>query len=216
MALKPTLDTLDGLEESLHSHYVEKDGKFVLDLDGEVPAPGLKNALDAERNARKLSDAKIAELQAKIDAGDENSLKEKEQYKELWEKEKGKNQELVEKNRNTKRSFFVKNLVGNLTKDEKKAKVLKTTVLQHVGFDDQGQLSVQGLPEVDSLDKLSDYCKETYPFLIDGSKASGGGAPGNRGGGGSAGKTMTQSDFTKMTPAEKMKFMKSGGQIVKE
>ena len=37
MALKSSLDTLDEVHEALHEHYVEKDGKFVLQAEGLVP-----------------------------------------------------------------------------------------------------------------------------------------------------------------------------------
>ena len=34
MALQATLDTLDGIDAALAAHYVQKDGKFHLDLQG--------------------------------------------------------------------------------------------------------------------------------------------------------------------------------------
>jgi hypothetical protein len=37
MALKPVIDTLDGLPPAIREHYVAKDGKYQLALDGEHP-----------------------------------------------------------------------------------------------------------------------------------------------------------------------------------
>ena len=69
MGLKYQIDSLDGLDESVAAMYVEKDGKFVLDVSGlpEPPKPpdtpviptpedttGLKSALKKEREARKV------------------------------------------------------------------------------------------------------------------------------------------------------------------
>lgn len=58
--LKLVVDSIDSLEESVRGYYVEKDGKFVLDVDGIEDTSGLKNALSAER---KRADA--AEKQRK-------------------------------------------------------------------------------------------------------------------------------------------------------
>jgi hypothetical protein len=49
MALKLTVDSLDGVDEALRPLYVEKDGKFSLAVDGIEDTSGLKNALAAER-----------------------------------------------------------------------------------------------------------------------------------------------------------------------
>lgn len=47
MALKPVLDTLEGLPEALHEHYVLRDGKYVVDVpvDEHPDTKGMKNAL---------------------------------------------------------------------------------------------------------------------------------------------------------------------------
>lgn len=48
-ALKLSVDSIDGLDESVRGLYVEKDGKFHLDVDGIEDTGGLKSALSAER-----------------------------------------------------------------------------------------------------------------------------------------------------------------------
>lgn len=64
--LAMTLDTLDGVDDSIKSFYVEKDGKFHLDVDGHdkndtgdrIP----KARLDQEIEKRKASDASLKEV----------------------------------------------------------------------------------------------------------------------------------------------------------
>lgn len=75
MPLKVVLDTLDDLDEALKPLYAEKDGAFVLDVEGVDSHPdvaNLRNAYQAEKAKRqeqgaKLQDtlAKLAELEAK-------------------------------------------------------------------------------------------------------------------------------------------------------
>src|SRR4051812_49315938 len=48
-ALQLSVDSIDGLDEALRSLYVEKDGKFQLDVDGIEDTSGLKTALQKER-----------------------------------------------------------------------------------------------------------------------------------------------------------------------
>ena len=49
MALKLSVDNLDGIEENIKGLYVEKDGKFVLPVDGIEDTSALKGALAKER-----------------------------------------------------------------------------------------------------------------------------------------------------------------------
>jgi hypothetical protein len=59
MALLPTIDSLEAVPETARGAYVEKDGKFHLDI--ELPdVTGLKRALDAERGLNKAAKDKVA------------------------------------------------------------------------------------------------------------------------------------------------------------
>jgi hypothetical protein len=52
MVLKATLDTLDGLPEAVHEHYVQRDGKYYLETDGlrtQADVDRLQSALNKER-----------------------------------------------------------------------------------------------------------------------------------------------------------------------
>lgn len=66
MALKYQLDTLEGLDEGIAALYIEKDGRFTLDVDGHAnPEAGdriPKSRLDAEIEKRKIADATLKEV----------------------------------------------------------------------------------------------------------------------------------------------------------
>lgn len=49
MALKLSVDTLDGIDDAFKPLYIEKDGKFSLQVDGIEDTAGLKTALQKER-----------------------------------------------------------------------------------------------------------------------------------------------------------------------
>lgn len=60
MALKPTLDTLDGLHEEVAKLYIKKDGKFVLDVDNS----GRDSALQKERDRAEAAEKALKEREA--------------------------------------------------------------------------------------------------------------------------------------------------------
>lgn len=68
-AIKPVLETLDGLDEPIAALYVETDGKFVLDLEDIESHPaldGLRVTIPKLRDEVKGRDTQIKELKAKI------------------------------------------------------------------------------------------------------------------------------------------------------
>ena len=84
MTLQLTIDTLDGVPEPLREFYEEKDGKFVLKVEGIEDTSGLKSALQKEREAAKeakkykdlgLTPDQIAELKQAADKADEDKAR---------------------------------------------------------------------------------------------------------------------------------------------
>lgn len=63
MALALVVDSLDGIKEEQRSLYVEKDGKFRLDVDGIEDTSGLKSALQKERDAAKEAARKVKQIE---------------------------------------------------------------------------------------------------------------------------------------------------------
>lgn len=69
MALKVLLDTLDGVDDAVKTFYAEKDGKFVLDVEGIDDHPdvsNLKNAYSRTKEDREKAKTEAATLKAKI------------------------------------------------------------------------------------------------------------------------------------------------------
>lgn len=66
MALAFKLKSLDGIEESVKSLYVERDGEFHLDVTGIEDTSGLKSALQKERDAAKAERQRAKELEDKF------------------------------------------------------------------------------------------------------------------------------------------------------
>ncbi|MGB3833789.1 MAG: hypothetical protein WA975_18210 [Mesorhizobium sp.] len=85
MALRTILDSLDGIEEGLHDLYEEKDGKFVLQLDGIDDHPAVASLRNGHSNSkrerdearRKLADAekKLRDIPEDFDAAEWTRLK---------------------------------------------------------------------------------------------------------------------------------------------
>lgn len=69
MTLRAVVDSLDGIPESLHDEYIEKDGKFYLDLDGTLNAHTavvpLANSLANVRKEKKTLQDRVTALEAR-------------------------------------------------------------------------------------------------------------------------------------------------------
>ena len=69
MALKVLLDTLDGVDDAVKTLYAERDGKFVLDVEGVDDHPdvsNLKSAYSRTKEDREKAKTEAAALKAKI------------------------------------------------------------------------------------------------------------------------------------------------------
>lgn len=102
MALKKTIAALTEVDEALRTLYVEKDGKFLLDLEGEDDAGAeLKVALEKERRSRSAAEKALKDLKSQL--GDMDPEKAKEALRMIAELEEknllgeGKFEEAVSK-----------------------------------------------------------------------------------------------------------------------
>jgi hypothetical protein len=77
-ALAKTLekDAWAKLGKEVQAFYVEKDGKYVLDLEGEEDTSGLKSALEKERTGRKAAERLFKELQTQFEGLDPEVIRE--------------------------------------------------------------------------------------------------------------------------------------------
>lgn len=220
MGLQFEVESLDGIDEGIQSLYSEHEGKFRLQVEGIDPADELKAALKKERELSKMSKAQLKALEDSQRERDEQVASEKGEFKTLWEKEQAAKRELQEKLSNFQKSSIEKDkniktveVIAALTKDEAKTEALRGIVNQYISSDEDGNVSYVKDGVEMQKSALVDVLKEKYPFLVDGSKASGGDASGNSGAGSDA-KLIPREQFDLMTQAQRAKFTNSGGRPI--
>lgn len=211
MTLKFQLDSLEGVDESVQALYVEKDGKFVLGIEG-LPQPedvsGLKSKVEELLGEKKAAEKarKDAEDQARLEreeaarkSGDVEGLERSwsEKYNKLQSDLGGQ----LEQERSTLQTQIRDLTVGRTATDIATTLAIPGSakaLLPHI----ERRLSVEqrdGKPSVVVLDQAGKLSATTldelkaefmndpaFGPLIAGSKASGGGAGGAGKGGGAA------------------------------
>lgn len=211
MTLKFQVDSLEGVDESVKTLYVEKDGKYVLGIEG-LPQPedvtGLKTqmatllseAKEAKRLKKEAEDLAQAEREeAARKSGDVEGLERSwsEKYNKLQSELGGQ----LEQERNSLQGQIRDLTVGRTATDIASSLAIPGSaeaLLPHI----ERRLSVEqrdGKPVVVVLDKEGKLSASTldelkaefannaaFAPLIAGSKASGGGAGGAGNGGGAA------------------------------
>jgi len=207
--LKFQLDSLDGVDEAVRALYTEKDGKFVLGIEG-LPQPedvsGLKSKVQELLDEKKAADKarKDAEDQARLER-EENARKSGnvEELERSWtEKYNRREAELngaLEQERTTLSTQIRDLTVGRTATDiasalaiPGSAKALLPHIERRLGVEQRDGkpvvvvLDPQGKLSAATLDELkAEFANDTaFAPLIAGSKASGGGANGASGGGG--------------------------------
>ena len=207
--LKFQLDTLDGVDEAVRALYTEKDGKFVLGIEGlpqQEDVSGLKAKVDellgekklAEKKAREAEEA--ARLEREEAARKSGNVEELERsWSEKYNRREAELNGMLEQERGTLSGQIRDLTVGRTATDiasalavQGSAKALlphierRLSVEQRDGkpvvvvLDAQGKLSAATLDEL----KAEIANDAAFALLIAGSKASGGGAGGAGGGGG--------------------------------
>ncbi|MDD1131157.1 hypothetical protein [Pseudomonas shahriarae] len=209
--LKFQLDSLDGVDEAVRALYTEKDGKFVLGIEG-LPQPedvtGLKAKVDELLGEKKAAEKarKDAEEQARLEreeaARKSGNVEELEKsWSEKFNRREAELNGLLEQERGTLSTQIRDLTVGRTATDIASALAIpgsakallphierRLSVEQRDGkpvvvvLDQQGKLSAATLDEL-----KAEFANDTaFAPLIAGSKASGGGAAGAGGGGGAA------------------------------
>lgn len=127
LKLRISAEELAGLPEGIRGFYEEKDGAFVLGVDGIEDTSGLKSALDKERKARSdyektvrqyqglgKSPEEIAELVKAQEESEKNKLEQKGEWEKLkaqlldsHKKELSARDEAVQKMKGTLESYLV-------------------------------------------------------------------------------------------------------------
>jgi hypothetical protein len=209
--LKFQLDSLDGVDESVRALYTEKDGKFVLGIEG-LPQPedvsGLKSKVEELLGEKKAAEKarKDAEDQARLEreeaARKSGNVEELERsWSEKYNRREAELNGTLERERATLSGQIRDLTVGRTATDIASALAIpgsakallphierRLSVEQRDGkpvvvvLDQQGKLSAATLDEL----KAEFANDSAFAPLIAGSKASGGGAAGAGNGGGAA------------------------------
>jgi hypothetical protein len=207
--LKFQLDTLEGVDEAVRVLYTEKDGKFVLGIEGlpqQEDVSGLKAKVDELLGEKKLAEKKAREAEEAARLEREEAARKSGNVEELersWsEKYNRRDAELngmLEQERQTLSGQIRDLTVGRTATDiasalavQGSAKALlphierRLSVEQRDGKPVVVVLDAQGKLSAATLDELKAEIANDAAFapLIAGSKASGGGAGGAGGGGG--------------------------------
>lgn len=204
--LKYELENLDGVEESVKSLYEEKDGKYVLKIEG-IPQPqqhsdeGLRKKVDellAEKKAEQQK-RKEAEEQARKEA-EENARKNGniEALEKSWgEKFTARETELLNEKQALEAQVYKLTVGSKATELAAKLAVpgSDSVLLPHISNRLQVEtvdgeikirvLDLQGKPSALSIEDLEKEFRanEAFKPLIRASNASGSGASGGQGGG---------------------------------
>lgn len=164
---------------------------------------GLKSKVEELLGEKKSAAQRAKELEEEQKRQEEERLKEKEQFRELYEREQEAKRELLEKyeefqskiQKQTITSEATK-LAAELTRDSARGELLQEKAAQYAKYTDDGVVFELGGVPVDK-GKVLEHLREKYPFLVDGSGATGGGASGSMNGG-----AVSNKSFAEMSGAE--------------
>ena len=186
---------------------------------------GLKSKVDellAEKK-RVQQEREEARSQAKQQA--EEKAKAENDYKQLFESQKeeantlrGKLEEMNASIAKQKVSSEAGKIAAQMTKDTQRAALLQKEISQRLTIvddqirvtDDSGQLTVS------TLDDLASNIKSSYPFLVDGTQANGGGAARSEGRAEERVKEISRAEFDQMDQGQRAEFFKAGGAVFNE
>lgn len=122
--LKFEIESLDGLDASLHSFYDKTDTGYRLKVEGIDPADELKGALKKQREETKAYKDKLAELEKQREELERKELEAQNRYKEISEKDRQskleaeqKFLELQAKVAKANRDLMVRDLAQSMTTD---------------------------------------------------------------------------------------------------
>lgn len=214
MALKfeITAEDYEQLEESQQALYDKHGDGYRLQVEGIDPADELKEALRKEREDRAEAKRKLQEYEGEAERKERERLEKQQEWEQLSKTERERAEkldkelaELRDKVANSERTVTAEGIVAALIDKEatggvQRYNLLKKEALQFITHTPEG-IKING-PDGSAWDakKLGEHLSSEFPFLVDGSKASGGGAPGSNGGG------AVTKKLSEMNDAERLKF----------
>lgn len=163
---------------------------------------GLKNKNNELISEQRQVNKKLTDYEADRKQSEDDGLKQREEFKELYERSEATNKELREtiiakdeKERKDALTLATVELSGSLTRDTTKAGLLAEQAAKYATYTDGKVIYEIGGVEVDAAG-LKEHLTSGFGFLVDGSGNTGSGASGNQGGG------AVTKKFNEHTPAE--------------
>lgn len=225
MKFKITKEEFGKLPEHFQAEYTEKDGEYVLNVEGGEDTGALKRAKDhekerrqkAEQEARDLEE-KMGEVQAELDdliseKGNNPNLEKK--WQEKLDKREGELTTQIQDLTGEINRLLVDNVADSMARDlSDSPSVLLPHLKNRLTVEMVDGKAVTKVKDADgelsalTVDELKSEFESNKDFasVIRGSKGSGSGAGGGQGGGGGQ---PQKPDFTKASPAEKAAYLKS-------
>lgn len=210
------------LPEEVKAQLSEKVQEFA-QMQVEETVQGLKSKNEELLAEKKRVQQAKEEADAKARAEAERIAQENGQFKELYESQKAEastlRQKIEEMNQAVQRQKVTteaQRIASSLTKDTARANLLEQQIASRLSVVD-GELKVldeTGQLTVSTVEDLTGTIKQSYPFLVDGSQAQGGGAARSQGGADVGAREMTRSDWEEMPVAKRHEFFKQGGKLV--
>lgn len=184
-------DDFEALDESQQGLYSKHGDGYRLQVEGIDPADELKEALRKEREERAEAKRRLQEHETEAQQRERERLEKQQEWEQLSKTERERAdklerdlQEMRDQIANEKRSSTAASVAADLTRDTARAKLLQKEAAQFITYTPEG-VKING-PDGDAWDskQLAEHLKTTYPFLVDGSGSSGGGAAGQQPNGG--------------------------------
>lgn len=230
MALKSKInkEKFDKLPEALKSEYIERDGEYVLDIEGAEDTGALKRSKDREKQLRHDAEAELRKAQEKLDSLEDNDARKRgdiETLEKLWQKKLDDQKTESDGKLSSKDGFIKKTLIDNKALEiankisGDNAAVILPHIVKRITADLDGEspvtkvLGADGTPSEMSLADLSKefVANKDFAAIIIGSKASGSGTPdktNNLGGGAGGDDKKMLSDLSGKDLVEVMKAKK--------
>lgn len=212
LKFKITKDEFEALEESQQALYAEAGDGYQLQVDGLDDGAELKEALRKEREERAEAKRKLKEFETEAERKERERLEKQNEWEQLAKNERERAEktdkelaELRDKVANSARDSEAATICAGLIDKEASGGVqryglLRKEAMQYIAHTPEG-IKINGPDgEAWTAKQLGEHLSSTYPFLVDGSKASGGGAPGSSGGG------AVTKKLSDMNDAERLKF----------
>lgn len=230
MKLKKRVKSLDDVNEKYRDLYVEKDGEFVLEIEGEEDTGALKRAKEHEKDRRKEAEQKARDLEEQLGTvkeqletlenskgdGEKDVAKLEAKWKKKLEDRERELTDQLEGSKKELNTLLVDNVADRLASElSDSPAVLRPHIKSRLTVeyvdgkpttrikDADGELSPMTVDEL----KAEFMSNDDFASVVKGSAGSGSGAGGGQGGGSGGG--QQKPDFSKASTKEVADYLKS-------